>query len=182
MNASHTLSINLHAIDDSASVQRALSSVIKAVAAGTLDPARAKVLLYGLQIAGVNARRLASAQKAGTPVRAAVEVTEENTYPQIEAGNARVEAVDGGSQIEQAKTRHEASTEDVEAPNSEATLSSPNQLHAHPSPSPMGSSCAHRTYEMEARSRMTTLKRLRDERINSTFTQSKRISRPFGDE
>jgi hypothetical protein len=45
-------------ISDSASVQNALSVVINAVAAGTLDPARAKVLLYGLQIAAANAKRV----------------------------------------------------------------------------------------------------------------------------
>jgi hypothetical protein len=56
--------IALHTIEDSASIQRALSVVINAVAAGTLDPARAKVLLYGLQIASANARRLASGSKA----------------------------------------------------------------------------------------------------------------------
>jgi hypothetical protein len=53
--------IALHTIDDFASIQRALSVVINAVAAGTLDPARARVLLYGLQIASTNARRMASA-------------------------------------------------------------------------------------------------------------------------
>jgi hypothetical protein len=52
--------IELHAIGDSASIQRALSVVINAVAAGTLDPVRAKVLLYGLQIASTNARRMAA--------------------------------------------------------------------------------------------------------------------------
>jgi hypothetical protein len=56
-------SIELHAIGDSASIQRALSIVINAVAAGTLDPARAKVLLYGLQIAATNARRMAANKK-----------------------------------------------------------------------------------------------------------------------
>lgn len=55
--------IELHAIEDLASIQRALSVVINAVAAGTLDPARAKVLLYGLQIASANARRVAPTPK-----------------------------------------------------------------------------------------------------------------------
>jgi hypothetical protein len=55
--------IELGTIKDSASVQRALSVVINAVAAGTLDPARARVLLYGLQIASTNAHRLASSSK-----------------------------------------------------------------------------------------------------------------------
>jgi len=62
--------IALHTIDDSDSIQRALSVVINAVAAGTLDPARARVLLYGLQIASTNARRMASAPKAGESARA----------------------------------------------------------------------------------------------------------------
>jgi hypothetical protein len=53
-------SLELGAIDGSASIQRALSAVIQAVAAGTLDPARARVLLYGLQIAATNARHMAS--------------------------------------------------------------------------------------------------------------------------
>jgi hypothetical protein len=61
--ASSDAGIDLHAIDDSASIQRALSIVINAVAAGTLDPARAKVLLYGLQIASANARRVAPSPK-----------------------------------------------------------------------------------------------------------------------
>jgi hypothetical protein len=61
--------IELHAIEDSESIQRALSVVINAVAAGTLDPARAKVLLYGLQIASANVRRVASSPKAEENVR-----------------------------------------------------------------------------------------------------------------
>jgi hypothetical protein len=56
--------IELHTIDDFASIQRALSVVINAVAAGTLNPARARVLLYGLQIASTNARRVASNPRA----------------------------------------------------------------------------------------------------------------------
>jgi len=58
-----TSGIELHAIEDSASIQRALSVVINAVAAGTLDPVRAKVLLYGLQIASTNAHRMTLAPK-----------------------------------------------------------------------------------------------------------------------
>jgi hypothetical protein len=61
--------IELGLIDGFASIQRALSAVINAVAAGTLDPARARVLLYGLQIASTNARRVASAAKTEETVR-----------------------------------------------------------------------------------------------------------------
>jgi hypothetical protein len=75
LSATETLqaggSIELHAIEDSASIQRALSVVINAVAAGTLDPVRAKVLLYGLQIASANARRVTSSPKAEEVVRTA---------------------------------------------------------------------------------------------------------------
>jgi len=70
-------SIELHAIDDSASIQRALSVVINAVAAGTLDPARAKVLLYGLQIASTNAHRMTAKKKP------------EETAPAIETADDR---------------------------------------------------------------------------------------------
>lgn len=64
--------IELPAITDYESVQLALSTVIHAVAAGTLDTARAKVLFYGLQIASANLRKL----QACSPVSQTTRVTD----------------------------------------------------------------------------------------------------------
>ena len=63
--------IELHAITDHESIQHALSAVIHAVAAGTLDTARAKVLLYGLQIASANARKVQTNSESKQVVRLA---------------------------------------------------------------------------------------------------------------
>lgn len=56
--------IALPAISDAASIQRAIAAVVQAAAAGTLEAPRARVLLYGLQIAATNARHIA-AEKPG---------------------------------------------------------------------------------------------------------------------
>ncbi len=50
--------IELTALEDRESVQVALSVVINALATGRLDTKRATALLYGLQLAGGNARHL----------------------------------------------------------------------------------------------------------------------------
>ncbi len=50
--------IELHALEDSESVQVALSLVINALANGDLEAKRATALLYGLQLASRNAARL----------------------------------------------------------------------------------------------------------------------------
>jgi hypothetical protein len=55
--------IELPLIEGPESIQLALSIVINAVAAGTLDTARAKVLLTGLRIASSNARHLRAQPK-----------------------------------------------------------------------------------------------------------------------
>jgi len=48
----------LSALEDTESVQLALSSVINALAAGDIDPQRGRALLYGLQLAASNARHM----------------------------------------------------------------------------------------------------------------------------
>jgi hypothetical protein len=48
----------ISALEDTESVQLALSVVINALAAGDLDPQRARALLYGLQLAASNARHM----------------------------------------------------------------------------------------------------------------------------
>jgi len=50
--------LTISALEDPESVQLALSVVINALAAGDIDPQRARALLYGLQLAASNARRL----------------------------------------------------------------------------------------------------------------------------
>ena len=50
--------ISLPPFEDRESIQLAISQVVNAVATELLDPARAKVLLYGLRLASANARGL----------------------------------------------------------------------------------------------------------------------------
>lgn len=52
--------IALPAISDAASIQRAIAAVVQAAAEGMLEAPRARVLLYGLQIAATNARHIAA--------------------------------------------------------------------------------------------------------------------------
>jgi hypothetical protein len=52
--------VELTALEDRDSVQVALSVVVNALATGRLDPKRATALLYGLQLAGNNARHLSA--------------------------------------------------------------------------------------------------------------------------
>jgi hypothetical protein len=59
--------MQLPLIDDARSVQKAISIVLSDLADGTLDAARARAILYGLQIAATNARHLAS-QPSPKPV------------------------------------------------------------------------------------------------------------------
>lgn len=61
--------MQLPLIDDARSIQKAISDVLNALAAGTLDPRQARVMLYGLQIAATNARHIAS--QAQKPVKTA---------------------------------------------------------------------------------------------------------------
>ena len=74
--------IALPTITDYASIQLALSTVIQAVATGTLDAARAKVLLSGLQIASANLRRseasVQTARKSTAANRRSITVHEES--------------------------------------------------------------------------------------------------------
>jgi hypothetical protein len=50
--------LTISALEDTESVQLALSVVVNALAAGDLDPQRARALLYGLQLAANNARHM----------------------------------------------------------------------------------------------------------------------------
>jgi hypothetical protein len=53
-----TTSLALPPIEDSASIQLALIDVLQALAANQLDPKRAGLLLYGLQVASSNAKNV----------------------------------------------------------------------------------------------------------------------------
>ena len=59
--------ISLPAISDAASIQRAIAAVVQAMAEGTLEAPRARVLLYGLQIAATNARHIAAEKPGESP-------------------------------------------------------------------------------------------------------------------
>ncbi len=126
-------SIELHAIVDSASIQRALSVVINAVAARTLDPARAKVLLYGLQIASTNARRVATSPNAETIV--SVETTSDErphaapATVSVEPNSSQSACIDEREQTEM-KIEHMNAVEDDNTP-AEATPEVPDP-HAGP--------------------------------------------------
>jgi hypothetical protein len=50
--------LDLPPVEDTASIQLALIDVLQALAANQLDPKRAGLLLYGLQVASANARHL----------------------------------------------------------------------------------------------------------------------------
>jgi hypothetical protein len=50
--------LELPAVEDSASIQLALIEVLQAFAANQLDPKRAGLLLYGLQVAAANAKNV----------------------------------------------------------------------------------------------------------------------------
>jgi hypothetical protein len=50
--------LHLAAVEDSASVQLALIEVLQSLAANQLDPRRAGLLLYGLQVAAANAKNV----------------------------------------------------------------------------------------------------------------------------
>jgi hypothetical protein len=50
--------LQLTAVEDSASVQLALIEVLQSLAAHQLDPKRAGLLLYGLQVASANAKNV----------------------------------------------------------------------------------------------------------------------------
>jgi hypothetical protein len=56
-------SLDLPLLEDPAAIQVALTTIIRAVAYGHLDPRRARVLLYGLQLAAANARLLRVGEK-----------------------------------------------------------------------------------------------------------------------
>jgi hypothetical protein len=67
--------MQLPLIDDARSIQKAISDVLNALAAGTLDPRQARVMLYGLQIAATNARHLASQAQKPMKTAAASDTT-----------------------------------------------------------------------------------------------------------
>ena len=54
--AQASLRLALPALEDADSVQVSISLVIAALASGQIEPSRARVLLYGLQLASANAR------------------------------------------------------------------------------------------------------------------------------
>jgi hypothetical protein len=58
--AIHSASLDLPPIEDAASIQLALIDVLQALAANQLDPKRAGLLLYGLQVASVNVKNTLS--------------------------------------------------------------------------------------------------------------------------
>lgn len=60
--------IALPAISDAASIQLAIAAVLQAAADGTLEAQRARVLLYGLQIAATNARHIVAEKPIERPV------------------------------------------------------------------------------------------------------------------
>ncbi|MDE1178164.1 MAG: hypothetical protein PW789_16445 [Edaphobacter sp.] len=62
--------LDLPRIHDACSVLEAISAVVAALGAGTLEPARARVLLYALQVAGVNAHRVAQLPEKKSPAPA----------------------------------------------------------------------------------------------------------------
>ncbi len=54
--AIHSATLDLPPVEDAASIQLALIDVLQALAANQLDPKRAGLLLYGLQVASVNVK------------------------------------------------------------------------------------------------------------------------------
>jgi hypothetical protein len=56
--AVHSPSLDLPPVEDIESIQLALIDVLQALAANQLDPKRAGLLLYGLQVASANARKM----------------------------------------------------------------------------------------------------------------------------
>jgi hypothetical protein len=65
-SAVHSAPLDLPPLEDTASIQLALIDVLQALAANQLDPKRAGLLLYGLQVASANV------QKMHIPISAAV--------------------------------------------------------------------------------------------------------------
>ena len=70
--------IELAPLEDRESIQIALSTVINALAVGQLETVRATALLYGLQLASMNAARLVPLHSHET-VRTTIEDTEGHT-------------------------------------------------------------------------------------------------------
>ena len=52
------IALDLPAIEDTESIQLALTDVLQAIAANQIDPKRAGLLLYGLQVASANVKHL----------------------------------------------------------------------------------------------------------------------------
>jgi len=114
------VSIAMPAITDAASIQQAISDVLDALGKGTLEPARARVLLYGLHIAATNARRIAAAEKAVEPKATAAPATEAVTAEVVqheEADPAPVPATQAEPQ-----SQAPAATTPAETPQTSAVL------------------------------------------------------------
>jgi hypothetical protein len=58
LNQVHDTPFSLSPVEDSASIQLALIEVLEALAANQIDPKRAALLLYGLQVASSNAKHV----------------------------------------------------------------------------------------------------------------------------
>jgi len=68
---------NLPALEDADAIQLALSDVVLALAANRIHPRRARILIYGLQVASQNHRnRSLMAAKEATPVQTVSEIHE----------------------------------------------------------------------------------------------------------
>ena len=114
------------------------------------------------------------------PDELAVEVKER----EIEPSDAHVDAVQAVE--EDRETKHldpsdAIGTEGSDADFAEETLP-PATAHATDNPVPIAPLCEHPTYEMEARSRLLAIRRLRDEPANSLLTQRECVSGIFRDE
>ena len=68
---------NLSPLEDADAIQLAISDVVLALAANRIDPRRARILLYGLQVASQNHRnRIAQAAKEEIPAQTVREIHE----------------------------------------------------------------------------------------------------------
>lgn len=128
--------IVLGEIGSAASVQRALSVVINAVAAGTLDAARARVLLSGLRIAAQNARHIDTTSNAEKPASAAAKTadSEAATAPTAEAFTPHEPQLDPNTNATNNLNSAEADTVSSAPPvPSPVVLEQPGQVRIPPS-------------------------------------------------
>jgi hypothetical protein len=79
------LRLNLGSLTDAASIQQAISVVVRAVAADDLEADRARLILYGLRIASTNVKQLVEQAKTRTAVQPTESNTSEATAPEVVA-------------------------------------------------------------------------------------------------